>query len=159
MSIPWVLLLLRAISLLLVGLYSGGVFFTVIAPSVRRLPGDAYVRHWQAQNTDYRRAMPVLVIGGLVATLAAGVLSLGRGTAVVVLTMAAAVLVAGTIVITLKLLDPLNRAADAWNPSSLPDGWEAARALWQRWHLFRTVLAVTAFVCLLLAQMLDHRSG
>lgn len=147
-----------AVSLLLVGLYAGGVFFGVIAPSVQRLPGEAYVRYWQAENVDYGRVMPALVLGGLVATFAAAVLSGGQGLAVVVLTVAAAVLMAATIMITLSLLGPLNRAADSWDPACLPCGWEAARTSWATWHPLRTVLAVAAFSCLLLAQALAEHA-
>lgn len=149
---------LRAISTLLVGLYAGGVFFTVLAPSVNRLPGQAYVPYWQAENTDYGRVMPVLVLASLMATVATAFLSRGHGLAVGLLTILGALLVAATIVVTLVFMEPLNRAADGWNPSGLPDGWEAVRAQWLHWHLLRTVCAVAAFGCLVVAQAIDHRA-
>lgn len=148
--------LVRAVSLLLVGLYAGGVFFTAIAPSVQRLPGEAYVRYWQAENRDYARAMPALVLGGLVATLAAAVLERARGFMVVGWTLLVVVLIVGTIVVTLALLEPLNRAANAWDPDSLPSDWEMARTRWLRWHLLRTFLAVLAFLSLLVARVIDQ---
>lgn len=142
--------------MLLVGLYAGGVFFRVIAPSVQRLPGEAYVRHWQAENADYGRAMPVLVLGSLFTTVAAAVLSLGHGMGTVVLTTTAALLLVGIIVVTLTRHEPLNRAANFWEPARLPRDWEALRSQWQHWHVVRTVLAVLAFCFLLVAQALDQ---
>lgn len=145
----------RAVSLLLVGLYAGGVFFGVIAPSVHRLPGDAYIRYWQAENADYGRAMPILVLGGLFATVAAAVLSFEHRMAVGMLTVLGVVLLAATLVVTLVRLEPLNRLADAWDPARPPGSWHEARATWLRWHLVRTVLVVAAFAVLLVAQALD----
>lgn len=154
-----VALILRVVSLLLVGLYAGGVFFTVIAPSVNTLPGETYVRYWQAENVDYGRAMPILVLGGLVATVATAILSRGHGVPVALLTILAAVLIATTMVVTLVSMEPLNREADAWDPRGLPESWEAARAQWLQWHLVRSVCAVTAFGCLVVAQAIDHHAS
>ena len=58
----WLLEIAQALATALVALYTGGVFFVVIAPSVTRLPADAYTRWWQAMNTDMSRAMPPLLL-------------------------------------------------------------------------------------------------
>lgn len=145
----------RFVSLMLVGLYAGGVFFTVIAPTVQRLPGDAYVRYWQALNTDYRRAMPKLIIPALVATVGSALLARTDGVVVVILFAVSASLLGGTVVMTLRGLDPLNRSADAWDPTGPPADWEAARSTWQQLHLVRTALAIAAFAALLLAVLLS----
>ncbi|WP_328807774.1 DUF1772 domain-containing protein [Nonomuraea antri] len=146
----------RMVALLLVGLYAGGVFFTVIAPSVARMPGAAYVRYWQALNADYGRAMPPLLLAGIAAMIVAAVLSWRSGWPVFGVTVAALVLVIATVVLTLAGLEPVNRIADAWDPDRLPADWPELRRRWSNLHLVRTGLAVAAFACLIVAQALDR---
>ncbi|NUR88072.1 MAG: DUF1772 domain-containing protein [Nonomuraea sp.] len=155
-----ILVAARVVASLLVGLYAGGVFFVVLAPSVGRLPGPAYVGYWQALNADYGRAMPPLLLTAVVALAVVTVLSWGRGGLVLHLSVAALVLVIGTVVLTLAGLEPLNRIADAWDPGRLPADWEESRRRWSSLHLVRTVLAVAAFACLVAAQAVDSaRTG
>ncbi|WP_326640348.1 DUF1772 domain-containing protein [Nonomuraea fuscirosea] len=148
----------RMIALLLVGSYAGGVAFVVLAPSVGRLPGPAYVRYWQALNVDYGRAMPPLLLAGIAASLVVSALSWSRGRLVFGLSVAALVLVILTVALTLAGLEPVNRIVDGWNPDLLPAGWEEIRRRWSSLHLVRTALALTAFVCLIVAQGLDRLS-
>ena len=148
----------RGVALVLLGLFAGGVFFIVIAPSLAKLPGDAYVRYWQALNTDYGRAMPpfLLTCMGLIGV--AGILSRGRGRATLSLTLVALLLIVLAVLVTVTQLDSLNRLADTWNPDRLPPDWANARQIWLNWHSVRTALAVLAFVSLLTAQTVDgHR--
>ncbi|GAA4087347.1 DUF1772 domain-containing protein [Nonomuraea soli] len=147
----------RIAALLLIGLYAGGVFFTVIAPSVSRMPGVAYVRYWQALNVDYGRAMPPLLLTGLAALIMVAVLSARRGWLVLGLSSAALILVLLTVVLTLAGLEPLNRIADGWDPEALPADWQESRRRWLNLHLVRSVLGVTAFVCLAAAQIFDRQ--
>ncbi|GAB3862955.1 anthrone oxygenase family protein [Dactylosporangium cerinum] len=147
--------IVRVASTLLLGLYAGGVFFAVIAPSLGRLPGPAYVRYWQALSTDYGRAMPPLLLACVVLLLATGVLSFGRGRLVFGLTVGVLLLVVATIVLTVTQLEPLNRLADAWDADRLPADWTAARDRWLTLHAVRTAVAVVAFVALLAAQAVD----
>ncbi|WP_431917828.1 anthrone oxygenase family protein [Nonomuraea jabiensis] len=150
-----VLVASRTVALLLVGLYAGGVLFVVIAPSVARMPGPAYVRYWQALNVDYGRAMPPLLLAGIVAMVLIAVLSWHHGWLVFGVSSAALILVILTVVLTLTALEPLNRIADAWNPDQLPADWQESRRRWFNLHLIRTVLALAAFACLITAQTLD----
>ncbi|MET9250405.1 DUF1772 domain-containing protein [Nonomuraea sp. NPDC003709] len=151
-----VLVASRTVALLLVGLYAGGVLFVVIAPSVARLPGPAYVRYWQALNVDYGRAMPPLLLAGIVAMIVVSVLSWRRGWLVFGVSSAALILVILTVVLTLTGLEPLNRIADAWDPDQLPADWQESRRRWLHLHLIRTALALAAFACLITAQALDR---
>ncbi|MEW1837833.1 DUF1772 domain-containing protein [Nonomuraea angiospora] len=151
-----VLVASRSVALLLVGLYAGGVFFVVIAPSVARLPGPAYVRHWQALNVDYGRAMPPLLMAGIVAMIVVSAVSWRRGWLVFGVSAAALILVILTVVLTLAGLEPLNRIADAWDPDQLPADWQESRRRWLNLHLIRTALALAAFACLITAQAVDR---
>ena len=154
-----VLIVSRMVALLLVGVYTGGVCFVVIAPSVARMPGPAYVRYWQALNVDYGRGMPPLLLAAVAAMAVASFLSWRRGWLVPGASSAALILVILTIVLTLAGLEPLNRIADAWDPDQLPADWQESRQRWLHLHLVRTALALAAFACLIIAQGFDHGAG
>ncbi len=146
----------RALALLLVGLYAGGVLFVVLAPSAGRLPGPSYVRQWQALNTDYGRVMPPLLLTSVLALVATTVLSWHHGRFVLVLGAGALVFVVLAVVLTVVAMEPLNRIADSWDPDRLPVTWQQVRQRWAGLHLVRTVLAVAAFVCLTLSRAVDR---
>jgi uncharacterized membrane protein len=146
----------RSIALLLVGLYAGGVLFVVLAPSAGRLPGPTYVRHWQALNNDYGRVMPPLLLTSVLALVIATALSWQRDRLVFVLSAGALVLVVLTIVLTVTTMEPLNRLADSWDPDHLPHTWPEVRHRWAALHLVRTLLAVVAFACITLTQVIDR---
>ncbi|MFI6992357.1 anthrone oxygenase family protein [Nonomuraea wenchangensis] len=156
MPVSVVLTASRMLALLLIGLYAGGVVFVVLAPSVARLPGPAYVRYWQALNVDYGRAMPPLLLAGIAALVVAAALSWRRGWFAFGLTAAALVLVILTVALTLTGLEPLNRLADAWDPDLLPVDWEEIRRRWLSLHVVRTALALAAFACLITVQTFDR---
>jgi hypothetical protein len=156
---PLLLEITRPAAMLLLGLFAGGVFFTVLAPSLRQMPGPAYIRHWQALNTDYGRAMPVLLLTCLMLLLATCVLSYQRGWLIFGLSLTALLLIVATIVLTVTQLEPLNQVATSWNADQPPTGWEDARQRWWTLHAVRTVLAVLAFTMLLIAQAADRDGG
>lgn len=147
-----ILTVTRALALL----YAGGVLFVVLAPSTGQLPGPAYVRQWQALNTDYGRVMPPLLLTSVLALVATTVLSWHHGRFVLVLGASALVLVVLTVVLTVVAMEPLNRIADSWDPDRLPVTWQQVRQSWASLHLVRTVLAVAAFACLTISQAVDR---
>jgi hypothetical protein len=132
--------LIRTAATVLLGLYAGGVFFVVLAPSLRRLPGDAYVRYWQSLNTDYARAMPPMLLTCLALMVATCALSYRHG----------------RLVFTVTQMEPLNRLADTWDPTQLPADWAEVRQRWLTLHTARTVIAVLAFIAFLAANTLDR---
>lgn len=140
----------------LLGLYAGGVFFAVIAPSIGRLPGPVYVPYGKPLNADHGRAMPRFLLTCLALLVATCALSYGQGRVVFCLSLAAAVLVLATIVLTVTQMEPLNRLVDGWSPSDPPADFAAVRDRWLALHTVRTVLAVLAFISLLTAQGSDR---
>lgn len=149
------LLLTRSAATLLVGIFAGGVFFTVLAPSLADMPGPAYVRYWQSLNHDYARAMPILLLASIACTLAATVLALRRGPVAIGFTAAALVLIVASVVLTVKRMEPLNELANGWDPDRLPADWADRRSEWLRLHGVRSAMAVTAFIGLITVQTLD----
>lgn len=156
---PLLLEITRMASTLLLGLYAGGVFFVVVAPSLGRLPGPAYVRYWQALNTDYGRAMPPFLLTCLALVLITCVLSYRRGWLVFALTAGALLLVLCTIVLTVTQMEPINQLANTWNPDQPPADWAVLRQRWVTLHAVRTAIAVLAFAGLLTAQMIDRHQA
>ncbi|MBB5630214.1 DUF1772 domain-containing protein [Sphaerisporangium krabiense] len=128
----------------------------MLAPSVVRLWGPAYVRYWQALNVDYGRAMPPLLLTGIAALIVVTALSWRRGWFALGVSAAALIMVILTVVLTLTGLEPLNRAVDAWNPDPLPADWQETRRRWLNLHLVRTALALAAFACLITVQAVDR---
>lgn len=145
----------RTAAVLLLGLYAGGVFFTVLAPSLNRLPGPAYLPYWQALNTDYGRAMPVLLLTTLALLGLTCLLSFPHGPLVFSLSVAALLLTIATIVLTVTRIEPLNQRANTWTAEHLPSDWGAVRDRWWTLHTVRTILAMGAFAALLLALTID----
>lgn len=145
----------RSLAQFLVGLYAGGVLFVVLAPSASRLPGPAYVRQWQALNTDYGRVMPPLLLTSVLALVSATVLSWSQGGLMFGLCAGALVLVVLTIAVTVVMMEPLNRIADSWNPDILPITWQQVRQRWAGLHRIRTILGVAAFACLTISQTIE----
>ncbi|WP_262380323.1 DUF1772 domain-containing protein [Nonomuraea sp. PA05] len=146
----------RMVATALAGLYAGGVLFVVIAPSVARMPGAAYVTYWQALNADYGRAMPPFLLAGIGVTLVASALSWQRGWPAFGACTAALILLVATVALTVAGMEPLNRIANGWDPAQPPAGWHEIRQRWLGLHLLRAVLALAAFACLIAAQGLDH---
>ena len=151
-----VLDLVRVSATALLGLYAGGVFFVVIAPSLGRLPGEAYVRYWQSLNTDYGRVMPPMLLTCLALMVTTCVLTYRHGWLVFGLGAVAVLLTVVTIVVTVAQMEPLNRLANGWNPAQLPADWADVRQRWLTLHTVRTIIAVLAFVAFLTSHTVDR---
>ncbi|GAA4557551.1 DUF1772 domain-containing protein [Planotetraspora kaengkrachanensis] len=156
---PVLLVIARTGAVSLLGLFAGGLVFTVLAPSLRALPAPAYVRYWQALNVDYGRAMPVLLLTCLALLLATCAMSFPRGRLVFWLTIVALLLLVATIVLTLTRLDPLNQLANSWDADQPPTDWADVRLRWWALHGVRTAMATLAFFALLIAQAADGEGG
>ncbi|MGW0433364.1 anthrone oxygenase family protein [Micromonospora sp. NPDC003197] len=148
--------IVRAAGTLLLGLFTGGMFCLLLAPSVRELPAPAYIHYWQALNTDYPRNMPPLLLTCLALLLLSGVLSYRRGWWVFGLTGGAALLVAATVVLTVAVLEPINHVVDTWSPDAPPADWAELRDRWWRLHTVRTALVLVAFAGMLAVQVIDR---
>jgi hypothetical protein len=156
---PLPLVIIRTAAALLLGLFAGGVVFTVLAPSLRSLPGPAYVRYWQALNIDYGRAMPVLLLTCVALLLTTCVMSYQRGWLVFGLSAVGLLLLAATVVLTITQLEPLNQLATSWNADQPPAGWADIRQRWWTLHTVRTAMAVLAFAAVLIAQAVDRQDS
>ena len=55
------------------------------------------------------------------------------------------------LLVTIRLEVPLNKQIQLWTVTSAPSNWEQVRDLWLQRHLWRTVCAITGFLCVLFA--------
>lgn len=99
--------------------------------------------------------MPVLLLSCIAALVATAVLAARRGRLVMTLTVTTTVLVVATVLLTVTRMEPLNEIANSWDPDRLPTDWASTLEAARRWHSVRVVLAVAAFGCLLVSQVLD----
>jgi hypothetical protein len=72
--------------------------------------------------------------------------------------IAAWVLMALALVITLAVNVPIDRQIQSWTAAALPPDWRAIRDRWEFYHGLRTLVSLTALACLI-ASTLSTASG
>lgn len=135
-----------ALAIIATALGSGVLFGVALAnvPGFLALPADAYVRVHQLFDRHYEPVMPALVLSAMVCDVLATIVPgspaqrLEHG--------AAAVLLAGVVVISARVSVPLLRGVRQADPDALPPDWADPRPRWRAWNVARTVLAVLALV-------------
>jgi hypothetical protein len=144
---------LLRVAVLAAGILSGavlGVWLTEVAL------GDAaalWIGYHQAIRAPYTLALPPV---GAVALVAAALVLLRpgsrpfRGPLVAVL-----VCLAVGMVITVAGHFPINAMIDTWSPAAPPADWEQLRDRWVLAHAVRSVLALVAFVLLVVVASRD----
>jgi uncharacterized membrane protein len=129
------------------GVAAGIMLSTVIGivPMMLAMPYDRYVRTVQFLWPRYDPLMPILNGSALVLVVvsAAVVGSVPSRPPLV----AAAVLLAVVMTISVTRNVPVNRFVAGLDPGHEPDGWPRLdpRLRWRTWNLIRTVLALLAF--------------
>jgi uncharacterized membrane protein len=150
--------LLAPLVVLLNGLAAGVLLGTQLGgwPLLAALPPDRYVHAHAFFATRYDPAMPICLLGTLVgdAVLAAG----GSHTPARLLFLAAALLAAVTITISLTKNVPVNKWIQGVDPENLPENFSELdpRGSWGPWNRRRSILAILAFAanCAALAALL-----
>ena len=132
-----------------VGLVAGIMVGTGLAQlSAKALPADAWVMRFQLEDLLFAKTMPPLMLGTLLALIAASPLS--RGTSRWAFAASAALMIV-VLVVTVKAEVPLNKQIQSWTVAVPPPHWQQTRDLWLQRHLLRTVAAALAFVSALIA--------
>ncbi|GAA2150519.1 DUF1772 domain-containing protein [Kitasatospora kazusensis] len=138
--------LLAPLVVLLNGLAAGVLLGTQLGgwPLLASLPPDRYVHAHAFFATRYDPAMPICLLGTL-----AGDLVLGLGgsqTPARVLCLAAALLAAATVAISITKNVPVNRWIRTIDPDNLPENFADLdpRGSWGPWNRRRSLLAVLA---------------
>lgn len=132
---------------LLAGCYLDGSL--VVAPAGRRLPASTWVRVEQATtavgSVRYRVLLATVVIADL-ADLAALVLGDPTVTAVSLHVGGLVLVVATTVLVTVRRVVPINALVHTWSADDPPPAWHEMRDRWRHLHHVRTVGMVLAFV-------------
>lgn len=124
-----------------------GVEFAVAAftnPILGRLPDDAFRQARRDGSRVLGKVMPFWYVATLVALIAVAVITSGHW-----LATAAAVLLAGVVLLTVAVLVPINNRIGAWTDAADVDRDLARR--WDRLHWLRVALLVVMFALLVVS--------
>lgn len=108
---------------------------------------SAYLQMHQPRDRLMRRLMPPLLLTLMACCL--GVFALTFGTARGWLALFASALLLADVLVTVRLMVPLNLQLGGYDALQPPAGGEALRQRWSALHLLRTELGGLAFVLLL----------
>ncbi|WP_371671412.1 DUF1772 domain-containing protein [Streptomyces sp. NBC_00289] len=124
---------------------TAGVLFAValsVLPALFAMETGTYVYAHKLLGRNWDPTMPVIVLTSTVVTAVLAVVGDGAARA---LFAVAAVLLLGVSGVSHLCNVPINRRVKSiTDPTDIPADWEDPRPLWRRWHLLRTLLAVTA---------------
>lgn len=143
--------ILAVITTTAVGLMVGVEFAAafVINPILLRLPADASMAARADGGRMLGRAMPFWYIGSLLLT--AALTALTWGTPVADVSLAAAILLAVSVIMSVLILVPINNRSVGWTPANHPADWREQHRRWDRWHYGRVVVIVAAFALVAVA--------
>ena len=134
-----------AVAVALVGLMAGLMLGTGMDQYThRQLDAAGWVTEHQVMDALFRRVLPAAWNATLLLLVVAAVVTRGRVRA---LFGTAAVIFLVSLVITVRVEVPMNRAIALWDVHAIPADWMAVRDRWLQFHLGRTVGGLVAFVC------------
>ena len=156
---PLLLTIARFVNLFLVALLAGllvGVF--IIELALLEVSASVYTAVQKPKHEVFAPIMPVLdtliIVSGLLVVL---LQIRDRKTWVLGLTAIGVVCTIALTATTLLVNVPINsEIINTWSVKNPPADWAQVRDLWNRFHAIRTVLAVVALLCLLLAAMIPQ---
>lgn len=129
-----------------------GVEFAVavfVNPILLRLPAGPSLAARADGGRVLGRVMPFWYFGSLILT--AGLAAATWGKPAAGAAIAAAALLAVSIVMSIALLVPINNRSVRWTADDHPDDWREQHQRWDRLHYARVAIIVTAFVLTLVA--------
>ncbi len=112
----------------------------------RLLSGPAWVTGHQLMDALFSRVLPPLWNLTMISLAAAAWLS--RGRARWLFALAAAIFLV-SLMVTVRVEVPMNRAIALWDAQDPPNQWSTVRDRWLWFHLVRTAGGLVAFVCAL----------
>jgi hypothetical protein len=129
-----------------------GVEFAVavfVNPILLRLPAGPSLEARADSARVLGRVMPFWYFGSLILT--AGLAAATWGKPAAGAAIAAAALLAVSVVMSIALLVPINNRSARWTADDHPDDWREQQQRWDRLHYARVAILVTAFVLTLVA--------
>lgn len=122
-----------------------GVEFAVavfVGPMLRRLPAGPSIEASADSGRVLGRVMPFWYVGSLVLTAA---LAAAGGGSVTGPAIAAAALLALSVVLSVAVLVPINNRSASWTADDHPADWREQHQRWDRFHYARVAIIVAAF--------------
>ena len=151
----------RFFNLFLTGLLAGllvGIVFVELA--FLDLSASVYTAVEQPKHRVFEPIMPVFITFVIVSGILVLLLMRQRRTLPFVLSLVGVLCTIVLVVSTLLVNVPINsEIINVWSAQNPPADWEQVRDRWNFWHAFRTVLAVVAFVCQLVAVLVPIPMG
>ena len=114
----------------------------------RHLAASAWVDEHQVMDALFRRVLPTWWNTTVFLLVISAFLTVGRTRWMFA---AAALLLAVSLVTTVRIEVPMNRQIAQWNVALPPQDWAAVRDRWLRFHLLRTSFGTVSFLISLLA--------
>ena len=134
----------RFLAVVLAGIMAGLMFGTGMDQYTHRLlSASAWVTEHQVMDALFHRVLPPLWNLTMVSLAAAAFLSHGR--ARWLFAVAAAIFLI-SLIVTVTVEVPMNRAIALWDALNPPNNWSAVRDRWLSFHLVRTIGGFLAFV-------------
>ena len=122
-------------------------------PMRRTASGAVFTEVHQGRDATAARVMPVLGASTLALVAVTAILS-RSDTLAFALGLIALAFFAGDMIITLTKNVPINKRVQRWAVEAPPADWASVRDRWERFHTFRSILAVTGFAFLAAAIVL-----
>jgi uncharacterized membrane protein len=132
------------ISVLLLSLV-GGMYWgpwLALTRTMSNLKPEAFLQVVEQLSKNMATVMTPLTPLSLISTLPVLILSYNDHRATFYLTLAAFILFAITLMITLVIEVPIVKKIETWVPSKLPDDWEQLRDRWGSFHYLRVIPAI-----------------
>ena len=129
-----------------------GVEFAVAAfvnPILLRLPAGPSLEARADGGRILGRVMPFWYVGALILTAGLAVAAWGRPAAGAAI--AATVLLAVSVAMSILLLVPINNRSARWTADDHPDDWREQHQRWDRLHYARVAIIIAGFVLTLVA--------
>jgi len=134
----------QILAVVMVGLIAGLMLGTGIEQhSLRALTASAWVTEHQVMDSWFRVIMPPFWNATALVLILAAVLS--RGSARWLFGIAAALLIL-SLVVTVRVEVPMNRAIQQWDPTAPPANWAEIRDRWLAFHRLRAASGMVAFL-------------
>ena len=139
---------LTVIAIVVVGMLVGVELAVAVFvnPILDRLPDDGGLAARSDGARVLGRVMPFWYF--LSVALAVVVAIAVQGAAPTTLAVAAAALLATTVVLAITVLVPINDQVKTWSTGDHPADWKVQVRRWDRWHVLRVALITAAFALL-----------
>jgi predicted small lipoprotein YifL len=141
-------LVLQMVVLLLVALLAGCYFngLLVLLPAQKQLSASSYIEIEQANTRLGTIRYRLLIVVTLFAQLLLLLVIHNWSALLFQATVVSMLFILCATLVTVRLVVPLNRRVHIWSIQEPPAEWSRVRALWHRYHTWRTWLVLLAML-------------